>query len=265
MNTHVKNAGWLVAAALFSHSALADMQLTISERSTNDPSASGETVMSIRDGMVRFTGTGAGDAGQAVLFDSASGTLTQIDHTRRSYMVMDRASMDQMAEQTSAMMKEFEQQFANMPKEQRDAMMRAMPGMAERMGGKKEARSFEFEWVGGEGSYIGIPCKNAKVTTSDGEVSNACIATKDAIGISDADFEALASMFDTMAEFASRFSENADMPDMRKIGGFPIATSDPNSGSSSELTARSDAKLDAGLFAVPADYTRQSMPGIGSN
>lgn len=261
MKTNLKNAGWLVAATLFSQGALADMQLTMSERNQNDPSASGETVMSIRDGMVLFTSSGAGDAGQAMLFDSASGTVTQIDHTRRSYMVMDRASIDRAAEQNSEMMKQVEQQFANMPKEQRDAMMQAMPGLAERMGQKKERRTYEFEWVGGEGSYAGIPCKNARLTSSDGTVSNACIASKDAIGMSGADFEALASMFDTMADFAGRFSEDADMPDMRKIGGFPIATSDPDSGSRSELIARSDAKLDAEPFQVPADYTRQSMPG----
>ena len=261
MKTHWKNAGWLVAAALSCQSAVADIQLTMSETNQNSTSGPGETVMAVRDGMVRLTGSGAGDAGQVMLFNSANGTLTQIDHGRRSYMVMDRASLEQMAEQTSEMMKQVEQQFANMPKEQREMMMRSMPQLAEQMGAKKQARTYEFEWTGGEGRYIGIPCRHAKVTSSDGRVSNGCIATKDDIGISDADFEALASMFDTMAEFASRFSGDADMPDMRKIGGFPIATSDPASGSSSELTARSDAALDARLFEVPADYARQAMPG----
>jgi len=262
MKSHLKNAGWFVAATLACQGALADMQLTMSERSTTAASASGDTVMSIRDGMVRFTGTGAGDAGQVMLFDSASGTLTQIDHTRRSYMVMDRASMEQMAQQTSEMMKQMEEQFANMPKEQREMMMRSMPELAGQMGASKEPRTFEFEWTGGESRYIGIPCRNAKVTSSDGRVSSACVATRDDIGLSDADFEALASMFDTMADFASRFSGDAGMPDMRKIGGFPIATSDPASGSESELIARSDADLDAALFEVPADYTRESMPGM---
>lgn len=262
MKSHLRNAGWFVAGTLFCQGALADMQLTMSERGANASSGSGDTVMAIRDGMVRFTGTGADDAGQVMLFDSTSGTLTQIDHKRRSYMVMDRASMEQMAQQTSEMMKQMEQQLANMPKEQREMMMRSMPELAGQMGAKKEPRTFEFEWTGGEGRYIGIPCRNAKVTSSDGEVSNACIATRDDIGMSDADFEALASMFDTMTEFASRFSDDTGMPDMRKIGGFPIATTDPKSGSKSELTARSDAKLDAELFKVPADYTRESMPGI---
>lgn len=261
MDARFRITGWLIAASLLCQGALADMQLTMSEKPQNDPSMTGETVISIRDGKVRFASIGAGAAGQVALFDSASGTFTQIDATRKTYMEMDRASMDQAADQVSEMMKQVEKQFANMPKDQRDAMMKSMPGLAAQMDAK-ETGSYEFAWVGGEGRYAGVECKKARLTSPDGDVSDACIAMTDDLGMSDADFEALAAMFDTMADFARRFSGDADMPDVRKMGGFPIATNDPGNGSNSELTAYSDASLDAELFEVPADYTRQTMPGL---
>ena len=158
----------------------------------------------------------------------------------------------------SEMMKQVEAQLANLPKEQREAMMKSMPGLAS-MQERETAAAFDFEWTGDKREVAGYPCRVARVTKGGNDDGEACIAKPDDIGMSKADFESLASMFDTMQEFAAMSGESG-MPDMREIGGFPIATSSKKDRSKSTLTSASDDKLDGAAFEVPAGYKQRTMP-----
>ena len=174
-------------------------------------------------------------------------------------MVVDKQAMEDSMSQMSEMMKQVEEQLANLPKEQREAMMKTMPGLGDR-GSKAQAAPTEFEWTGDKKRVAGYPCRVARVKKAGNEAGEACIARPGDLGMSDDDFEALASMFEVMQEYASEVSGDDAMPDMRKIGGFPIAANDPESGTSSALISASDADLEGVLFEIPAGYKRQTMP-----
>ena len=244
-----------IIAALICFDASADVQMTMAEKDLETARGS-KTQISVRNGKVLFQESGNGDF--SAIFNSADGSLTQIDHASRSYMVVDKQTMKDSMSQISEMMKQVEEQLANLPKEQREAMMKAMPGLGDR--GKAQAAPTEFEWTGEKKEVAGFPCRIARVTRAGKDAGDACIAKPRDLGMSVEDFEALASMFEVMAEFASEVSGDDSMPDMRKIGGFPIAASDPESGTSSALISASDAALDGALFEIPAGYRQQTMP-----
>lgn len=253
----MKHAGILVAAALVSHSALADTQLTMSDGAKEHAEHS---VISVRNGKVAMQS--ASDNSLA-LYDSATGEFTHVDHDKRAYMVMDKQMMDQAAGQMSAMMKQMEAQLASLPAEQREAMMKMMPGIAGRMGAKDAAPQAKIEWTGKDDKVAGYHCKLATITESDGDQSTACVAKPGELGMADKDFEAVASMFRTMQSFAEQFSSEAQMPSVDELGGVPILLKDGHGGKTSRLVKVSTDDLDAGLFSVPDGYTKQSMMGAG--
>jgi len=212
------------------------------------------TVFNVRDGKVAFEQDGM----LVAIYDSQNGSITQVDHNSKSYMVMDAAAMDEMATQMSAMMKQMEAQLANMPPEQREAMMQMMPGMGDRMKGDKAKKSVTVDWTGEKSKVAGYPCKMAKVTTGDGDVSKACIAKASTLGMPDEDYDAITAMFQSMQDMAERFGEAPQMPDAKAMGGIPIRMTDSD-GKTSQLKTFSTDDLDGVLFEVPASYQQRSM------
>ena len=235
-----------------SPAALADTRLTMTDNS-DEPSV---TAISVHDGKVVLESDGV----IMGIYNANTRSFTQVDHQSKTYMVMDDAAMEGVADQMSDMMKQFEEQMANVPPEQRDAMMQMIPAeMRERMQGKKpKAKKADISWSGKSDKVAGYKCKVANVTSPDGEKNTACVAKPGALGISDDDYDALTGMFDTMQEMAARFGSEAEMPNARDLGGIPIRMS----GDDGEMTVLQDVnndKLDGAMFEVPAGYSKRSL------
>ena len=248
------------ALALVCQASFADTQITMLEKHEGMGADGSETVISVRDGKVLFRQAG-GPSGSDVIFDAATGNMTQIDHRGKKFMVISKEEMQAGISKASEMMKQMEQQLASLPKEQREMMMqqmKQMPGMPQM--GERKAPDVKVEFTGKSQTIAGIDCKMVKITESGEPEGTACIAKTKDLGMSDADFETLASMFDTMRELASMGGNGGSVPDMRELKGYPISYSNPGDGSVSKLISASGDELDAALFEVPASYKRQSMP-----
>ncbi len=246
-----KASRWIAAAALIVPAvALADARIEM----TTDRTEKGTFVMQVKDGKTRWDQQG--DARGSVLFDAATGTLTVINHADKSYMNLDKATVQGVSEQMKAAMKQMEAQMANMPPEQREMIMKRMPGFA-----KEKARPvFSAEKAGGTDKVNGIKCRNMRLLKDGKPHTDACVADADALDIPKADFDALSAMFEAMQEMASQFSgDNRAMP-LREIGGVPVRSVDVETGEVSEVVSVSDDALDGTLFEVPADYRLQEMP-----
>lgn len=253
----MKLTGLMAAATLAAPLAMADIQITMLE--TKGGSRGQESVISIRDGMVAMQS--AGDSGHA-LFNAKTREFTQIDHDSRSYIVMDQESMNEAADQMSAMMKQMEAQLAQLPAEQREAMMKMMPGMAKQMGNKEAAPPTRVEWTGDKDEVAGYKCRVAEIVDPDGDRTTACVAKASELGMSDADFESVAMMFETMQDFARRFNSRAPMPTIDDLEGVPVRSQDAD-GSTITLVSVDKSKLDDELFSIPGDYTKRSMMDMG--
>jgi hypothetical protein len=239
-----------LAAAMSATVAMADTSLTMQEQG-----AEGETTtINIRNGIVAV-----GENGQITgLYDSASGDFTQLDHVGKGYMVMDDAAMDDVQDQISEAMKEMQAELASMPPEQREMMMKMIPGAANMMKEKETAATAKIDFTGERDKVSGYACNVAKIETADGDVSQACIAKPSAMGVDSDDFAAMGAMIDTMNEFASRFGQDAQFPSAKQLQGIPVRMTSAD-GEVTIVTAVSTKKLDGAMFEVPAGYTKKSM------
>lgn len=245
----MKNTIFILAAALVGTNALADTRLALEQMDN-----SSEMVINVQKGKVAFEEDGT----LIAIYDAKDGSITQVDHKGKSYMVVDAATMDEVASQMSAMMKEMEKQLAAMPPAQREAMMEMMPGMAGAMGGDKTVKPATVEWTGQKEKVAGYGCKVATVTTGEGVVSKACIAKASTLGIPEDDFEAMTDMFESMQKMAARFGSDPQLPDAKAMGGMPIRMVDAD-GKVSQLKSVSTEDLDSTMFEIPASYTKRSI------
>lgn len=240
-----------LAAAMSATLAMADASLTMQEQGAADGAT---TTISIRDGKVAMS-----ENGQVTgLYDSASGNFTQLDHVGKGYMVMDDEAMDAVQSQMSEAMKQMQEQLATMPPEQREAMMKMVPGMGNMMKEDAPADATKIDFTGQKDKVSGYACEVATITTSDGDVSQACIAKPSALGVSGDDFAAMGAMIDTMRSFATRFGQAADFPSAKQMKGIPVRITDTD-GEVTVVTAVSTDKLDGAIFEVPAGYAKKSM------
>lgn len=221
----------------------------------------GESPMRIdvSDGRVRMSqGPGKGD--EAVIYDTNNGVLLQLDPSSKSYLKMDEATMNKMGaqvnDQMSQMRKQMEEQLANLPKDQRDALMASLPGFdpAER----KRNPPIKPRLSGESGSYAGVKCKVATAEIS-GKTESMCLADAKGLGIPEADFKTILKMFGALQRMAAQFSSEDPGPDLASVGAIPIYSSGDDS-STLEKVLTDD--LDPGLFSAPAGYEPRSMPGL---
>ncbi len=248
----MKTSGFLLCALIASPVALADTRITMTDNA-DEPTLS---TINIKGGKVVVESDGE----VMGIFDVATNSFTQVDHKNKSYMVMDKAAMDGVADQMSGMMKQFEEQMANVPPEQREAMMQMIPAeMRERLQGKKvEVKKPEISWTGKSDKVAGYKCKVATVSNTDGGEDTACIAKLSTLGVSDEDFETMNALVDMMQEIATQFGAKSEIPDTRDMGGIPIRMS-TKEGGVTVLQNISNDKLDSALFEIPAGYRARSL------
>ncbi len=246
-----KATPWIAAAVLLMPAlAQADARIEMS----TDKAEGGTLVMQVKDGKTRWEQDG--DARGSVLYDAATKTLTVLNHGDKTYMKLDKAAVQGVSEQMKAAMKQMEAQMANMPPEQREMIMKRMPGFA----AQEEKPVFSAEKAGGSDKVNGIKCRNMRLLKDGQPYTDACVADADAMDIPEADFETLAAMFESMQEMASQFSGGRGALPLREIGGMPVRSVNVETGEVSEVVSVSDDSLDGALFEVPAGYRLQEMP-----
>lgn len=191
-----------------------------------------------------------------------------IDHSKKSYIVMDEAMMAEMGAKINDAMAQMQKQLAGMPPEQR-AMVEQM--MEQQMGGfmgetddsGPPTRVVET----GSGSWDSGDCTQYAVYEGEEKTQEVCAAPLSDIDGADEAMKA----FESMARFMKSLSESmpgplgASMAEnpmllMEEIDGFPVHTVDYANGAiASETTLKSveEKSLDPALFAVPNGYTRE--------
>jgi hypothetical protein len=194
-------------------------------------------------------------------------TLYILDPTDKSYIVMDKATMEQVAKKLADAMARMKEQMAKLPPEQR-AQMEQMMGSAG-LGEPGKVRTVEVANTGKSDKVEGRNCKLWDITR-DGELDEQiCV-----VGYSElpgkenfqAVFGKFAKIFEEMAKsvpmlsgmMANEFSAQA------KVNGFPVRQRPYENGKlASEETLvkvwREEA-IPASKFEVPAGYTRKQLP-----
>ncbi len=208
------------------------------------------TVGLISDGRVVF-----GDDSDTILIVPGDEGFIVISHDDRTWMRLEPGFINDMAAEVQAQM---DAMLAGMPPEQRAMVEAQMQGMMPQM--PSEMPPMELKRTGGRSQVAGYDCEEAEVSYGGAIEETVCIATADELGISDADFDALAAAMQGMAEMASLDGGKSTQADFAELGGVPIRTSAGAPGSQgSELVSLDTGELDPARLRVPDGYREISM------
>lgn len=189
------------------------------------------------------TGTGS------ILIDTGKGSAIMLMNEKREYM-----DMGQMAQSMNAML-------ANVPPQMREMMQQRMA--AHGGGTVSYAPTGQTSDVGGRACEVYAAAVNGR------HVSDACLASVAATGISGADEATLRRAFEQMKAMASKASAGMVRTgiDAMPAGKFPVRITRYDDGkvaAISELKELSNAAVPAGDFAIPAGYSEMQMPAFGA-
>lgn len=192
------------------------------------------------------------DSGNAsVLIDTGTGSAIVLMHDKREYM-----DMGKMAQSMNAML-------ANVPPQMREMMK-------QRMAAHGGGGAVSYAPTGQTSDVGGRACEVYSATVNGRHVSDACLASVAAAGVSGADEATLRHAFEQMQTLASKASAGMLHTgiDAMPAGKFPVRITRYDDGkvaAISELRQLSAAAAAAsGDFTIPAGYREMQMPAFGA-
>ena len=267
----------LMAAYLLSIAGIAQAGVVFRVE-TEDLKAGGEaeiTEMKVDGNRMRTDSRGKDSATMIFLGDTDE--MYVIDHKEKTYMVLDRATVERLGNQMSDAMKQMEEALKNVPPEQREMMERMMKGKMKGMSTSEPRSEPQVRSLGQSDSVNGVGCDWKEISRDDVVELKACVCNWTDIAGGDElqqislemkDFasallDALGS-FGGAGGFASSVEQNP-MSVMEKAGGFPLITESFQGGN---LTGRSrfqsveEIAISDDEFMPPSGYKKKDMGNL---
>jgi hypothetical protein len=230
--------------------AAADTRLTYK---VTEGSGGSMQAVSIGQGKLRTDATST----TSVIVDPATTTMIVIDHTKKTYMRLGRAEIDQIA----ALMKQLEQAMAGMPPEMREKMQGMMGGGA----------MISVTNTGRKDTVGGRACVISETKMQEQTIAESCDAPFASLKLPESDIAVLtkaSQMFKQLTEqlAASPIGKMVSQAGIRS-DVFPLRSTliQGTQRMTSELASVEHATLAADLFTTPAGYKEQKLelPKIG--
>jgi len=227
--------------------------------------------MWIQNGMARIE---ASQAQRSIASIFKNDTLYTLDGARKSYLVMDKATIDQTATTMDAAMATMREKLASMPPEQRAAMEQMMKqrglGGGAMTGAPQKPAVYDAEPTGAGETVNGKSCKLWNVKRDGVLTQQLCVVPLSAMPGADEVMALGKQMMALFEKFGGVMREQmaAVMQEsnaaMTKINGYPIMTRAYHDGVVAEdqyiVKAWKQQAIDAAKFEIPADYTKQEIP-----
>jgi hypothetical protein len=214
--------------------------------------------MYVQDGSGRFV-----DAqGNVTLV--RSGTLYIIDEADKSYVVVDKATLEQLAKKMAAAMAEMKEQLAKLPPDQRAQVEQMMPGMS------SKDRTWVVEAIdtGKSDKVDGRSCRVWDIKREGVLDDQWCVvpyATLPGKENLSAAFANFAKVFEEMAKSVPMLSGmiSNEFGAQSKVNGFPVRSRAYESGKLGDaeqlLRVWREEAIPASMFNVPAGYKQKQM------
>ena len=229
-------------------------------RSTNSTEL--KQKMYVQNGLGRI----ADSAGRVTLIKGD--TLYFIDDKEKSYVVFDKATMQQLAEKLNAEMAKIKEQLASLPPEQRAQMEQMMGGaMGGAMDGDKKW-TVDATDTGKSDKVDGRACKLWNITRNGELDEQVCVVPYTALpGKEDFQkvFASFARSFEEMAKSIPMFAGKMDneFSAQAKTNGFPVRrqafVGDNLSDVESLVKTWREEAIPASMFEIPAGYKQKQM------
>lgn len=197
-------------------------------------------------------------------------TMHIINDGERSYLVFDKATMQEFAKRISAVMEQQKEQLAKLPPEQRAQAEQSLGGMAAAEG---KQRTVEVKDTGKSDKVDGRACKLWDVIR-DGQLDEQiCVVPFSALpGKEDfkAVFASFAKVFDEMAKSIPMLSGMManEFDALAKVNGYPVRQRNYDDRGKLEdeetlVKVWREETIPASTLEIPAGYKLQKMPGSG--
>lgn len=255
----MKCSYWIALGALAAQSANAGVYVEMVDHDIKAAKTELSQKIYVQSGNGRFV-----DAeGRATLIKN--GTFYIVDDADKSYIMFDKATMEQLAQKISTAMEKMKEQLAQLPPEQRAQMEQMMPGMA---GGDRKWTVDAVD-TGKSDKVDGRSCRLWDIKR-DGELDDQiCVVPYSALPGKEnfqAMFANFAKVFEEMAKsvpmlagmMTNEFSAQA------KVNGFPVRTRGYENGALGDdeqiMKVWREEAIPASMFEIPAGYKQKQMP-----
>jgi hypothetical protein len=259
----------LLTLVLFAAGAQAG---TVLETVNRDLASKGESTVIhtwAQNGMMRVESQ-ANKASQRSTMIFKDDTIYAINHQDKSYIAMDRESMQRVAAQLNPALKMLQERMKDMTPEQRAQMEKMMGGSLPPGVGEAEKKT-EIKRTARTDTVSGHSCSYVQVLEDGVLTDDVCVTPTKALKGSDELMTAATRMADLMREMMStmdapwlRQMAEKQVQNFAALGGIPVLTRHFEAGtpqSETTLTSIRSEALAASLFEVPAGYTRKDMLG----
>jgi len=203
-------------------------------------------------------------SGTVVIFKDD--VLYTLDPKEKTYMMIDRPTMQRVVQQLSPVLKQMQETLVKMPPEQR-AKMEKLMGTS---GGKPVVE--QVRKTSRTDKIAGYACSYSEVLRDDVVSTEACVTAPAALKGSQELVDAAAKV----AAFMKQLTEGLDVPFIRQmterqidnfaeLGGIPVQSRHFTDGKAvfeSTLQSLSGTALPATLFEVPEGYKRKELPMV---
>jgi len=274
----------LSTAALFlASSAHAGVYLEMSDHDLTTGKMTGRDIMYVQQGKARME-----DANGRRLTIFRDNTMIEVDKTDKTYEVIDKAAMAQMAGRMNQMYAKMQERLAAMPPDQRAQMEKMMAQMGGKGVGPAAPQTHKHDVVdlGSSGSAAGRSCHLWNKTRDGAPEEQLCVVSASSLPGSDEMLTWMQEMGDFFGQFreAMRAQGGAaanmgstvtngmtqEIEILHKMNGFPASTrrytpAGKLADTEQVLTKWQEQSIPASMFEVPAGYTKKVMKGPAGN
>ncbi len=200
------------------------------------------------------------DEGQksSVIYDTASSTMTVIEHKERRYFRFDQNTINKLGSQVSAAQAELKAQLAQLPPEQRAMMENMTGGLKQSL--ESNLSQTEVSNPGKTETINGIKCRVMVYRVGGNTEYELCLADPEDVGVSQTDYLATRKAYAFASEFIRKIASNVGLEsniDYSKLNGLTVRVIQ-NGGDPLILNEVLDS-VPTDAFSIPADYKEDTI------
>lgn len=229
--------------------------------------------MTVKDGRILFKGAGSGSDTE-YLFDRWAGSITVIDHRKRTVSIVDEKQVELLNQQAGTvqpLLQGVAERVASLSPEERK---RWQDLLGESISLDKIAQSAQpppattLVAIGRNKVVSGVTCRPMRIMQGATAMADLCLADQTALGIHDGDYATIRALMELYERLAGRsqrvarqFGVNIPALSARELKGVPVELRNLSQGDSGSLTFRriTNDPVSPELMKVPAGYRKEPL------
>jgi hypothetical protein len=255
----MKPSYWMAFGALLAQAASAGVYVEMVDHDIKANTTSLAQKIYVQNGNGRFV-----DAeGHATLIKN--GTFYIIDDKDKTYVMFDKATMEQLAKKISSAMEKMKAQLAQLPPEQRAQMEQMMPGLSgdDRKWTVEVVDTGKSDKVDGRNCHVWDVKREGKLDDQICVVAYSDLPGKENFQVMFANF---AKVFEEMAKSVPMLAGmmTNEFSAQSKVNGYPVRSRGYEDGTLGDeeqvMKVWREETIPAATFEIPAGYKQKQMP-----